>query len=345
MLAPVEHTQIRNAVRLGAVAGLLTVCLLGWGASPASAASEPLFARAGSLTAGRTGAASALLPNGMVLVAGGGTTGASATASAELFDPTTGVSSALPAAMGTARAQAAAAVLANGEVLIAGGQDAGGTPLASAELFDPGSDTFTRVSASMTTARTGAVAARLPNGEVLIAGGANAAHHALSSAELFNPSTVTFSALRGTMSAARDAAVAAPLPSGAVLIAGGVDANRHGLQSAELFNPGTQTFSSLQGSMTTVRQAAAAAALGDGSGPGRGRTRRPWQRAVERGGVRSAYRRVHGAAGNHVGSARGRDGGGAPDRPDPDRRRQSVQRGSADRDGRDFRLRRSGAGG
>jgi hypothetical protein len=76
-----------------------------------------------------------LLPNGKVLVTGGGD-GTSSLASAELYDPAGGTWTAT-ASLATARAIHTATLLPNGKVFVAGGYD-GVSSLASAELYDVG---------------------------------------------------------------------------------------------------------------------------------------------------------------------------------------------------------------
>ena len=138
-------------------------------------------------------AVAATLPDGRVLIAGGGDSSGDDFQSAELFNPTSDTFTALPASgdteLQTARAGAVAATLPDGQVLIAGGGDSSGDAFQSAELFDPASDTFSALPASGTTelqtARAEAVAAPLPDGQVLITGGFNLAGM-LQSAELYN---------------------------------------------------------------------------------------------------------------------------------------------------------------
>src|SRR5262249_29183453 len=77
-----------------------------------------------------------LLPNGNVLVAGGGILSNVITNSAELYDPATGKCQ--PTGfMLEARRNATATLLPNGKVLIAGGFNFNEQHLASAELYDP----------------------------------------------------------------------------------------------------------------------------------------------------------------------------------------------------------------
>jgi hypothetical protein len=204
------------------------------------------------LQTARVGAVAAPLPDGQVLIAGGGNGSSPALSSAELFTPANDTFTALPASgntqLQTARVYAVAAPLPDGQILIAGGQTAvPATALQSAELFDPANDTFSALPASGSTelqsATYGAVAAPLPDGRVLIAGGQNASNGILQSAELFDPATTTFTALpaSGTteLQTARGFATGTPLPTGQVLIAGGYSAGVD-LQSSELYSPAPQ---------------------------------------------------------------------------------------------------------
>jgi hypothetical protein len=255
---------------------LLAVALVSWisfGLPPqASTADSGSFTPTGSLSVGRVGAAAAPLPDGRVLVAGGGDLYCcnKALSSAEIFDPATGAfSSAGIGAMTVDRTGAAAAPLPDGRVLIAGGES-GDPPsvLSSAEIFNPATGTFSSAGiGAMTTARNDAVAAPLPDGRVLIAGGSiyDCACFGLSSAEVFDPSTNTFSSAGiGSMTTPRAKAAAAQLPDGRVLIAGGCcGGGGYDLSSAEIYDPATGTFSTT-GSMTFTRETAAAAPLPDG---------------------------------------------------------------------------------
>jgi Kelch motif len=91
------------------------------------------------LQTARAGAVAATLPDGQVLIAGGGDSSGNAFQSAELFDPTSDTFSALPASgtteLQTARAEAVAAPLPDGQVLITGGFNPAGM-LQSAELYN-----------------------------------------------------------------------------------------------------------------------------------------------------------------------------------------------------------------
>jgi hypothetical protein len=137
-----------------------------------------------------------LLANGKVLVAGGlQEVGAHrASASAELYDPQSGVWSAIQGMVGP-RSEHTATLLPDGRVLVTGGYgadaSAGGLdePLASAELFDPASGTWS-ATASMVAVRREHTATLLPDGRVLVAsgtGGSLTGGPVLASAELYDP--------------------------------------------------------------------------------------------------------------------------------------------------------------
>ncbi len=136
------------------------------------------FASTGSMATWRIRHTATLLKGGLsdgkVLVTGGqGGTGNAALASAELFDPVSGLFSPM-GSMGSARQYHAAALLSNGQVLVMGGLDTQlNSPmyfLSSSDLFDPASGNFSPA-ADMTTQRYSHTATTLANGDVLVTGG------------------------------------------------------------------------------------------------------------------------------------------------------------------------------
>lgn len=190
------------------------------------------FSATGSMTSARMNHAATLLTNGKVLITGGGSPG-SVLASAEIYDPTTGIFTATGTM--TAASGHTATLLPSGKVLITGGV-ALGSLLASAEIYDPTTGTFT-ATGSMTFARYYHTATLLPNGKVLITGGDNSTSP-FGMAEIYDPATGIFTAT-GNMTTGRSSHTATLLPNGKVLLTGGAEI----LGSAEeTYDPTTGTF-------------------------------------------------------------------------------------------------------
>ena len=136
----------------------------------------------------RTGAAATLLPNGLVLVAGGLLPGSVATtADAELYNPISNTWVITTPMPGPGAGQSAT-LLPNGQVLIAGG-------LAIAVEFNPLTNTWSPAG-NMAVPRGSNTTTLLPNGEVLFTGGrkspGNSFKNILASAELYDPNGPTF---------------------------------------------------------------------------------------------------------------------------------------------------------
>lgn len=207
----------------------------------------------GSLVTGRSAAASVVLDNGDVLVAGGFTKpGSAPTSSVELYDPSTGRWSAtgsLPVAVGGATAT----VLDDGNVLVAGGtvEDSGTlAPTAQAEIYDHSSGTW-KATGALRTAVTGAGSALVGHGDVLVAGGwSSLGHHGATTraAELYDPSSGTWSSTGSLPVAVADAATVG-LGGGSVLVAGGISQSSGGTPSvtasAEVYDSRTGSFAAV----------------------------------------------------------------------------------------------------
>jgi hypothetical protein len=143
------------------------------------------------LATARGGSTATLLPDGRVLIVGGGNS-TGIVASAELYDPTRGTFT--PTGdLAAARYTQTATLLSDGRVLVAGGFDGrrsvgGGYAsglLASAELYDPKAGVFTPT-ADLAAARHAHTATLLSDGRVLVAGGIGGpTGSALASAEIY----------------------------------------------------------------------------------------------------------------------------------------------------------------
>lgn len=140
------------------------------------------FTGTGGMTKAREEHTATLLADGKVLIAGGESPGSGSsdllpTATAELYDPSTGVFSAA-GSMTKARSLHTATLLPSGRVLIAGGGDDNST----AELYDSSTGSFS-ITGGMEIGRSGHTATLLGDGSVLVAGGGSFA--GLATAELY----------------------------------------------------------------------------------------------------------------------------------------------------------------
>jgi N-acetylneuraminic acid mutarotase/pimeloyl-ACP methyl ester carboxylesterase len=86
------------------------------------------------------------MADGRVLVSGGYTSSGTPTATAEVYDPSTGEWTYTAQAMNVARAGHTTALLSDGNVLIIGGTTTSNTKTSSVELFNPSTGTFAQLS-------------------------------------------------------------------------------------------------------------------------------------------------------------------------------------------------------
>ncbi|MFL5345997.1 MAG: kelch repeat-containing protein [Hyalangium sp.] len=233
-----------TATRSFSVAGLPACATSGW-------------ASTGPMASARFGHTSTLLPNGKVLVAGGGNDYFIAP---EVYDPSLGTWSTVgsPVSIGT---WATATLLPNGKVLVAGGDQPSTAPLPAAWLYDAASGTWSDTT-SMASQRSRHTATLLPNGKVLVAGGGNYyVRSPIATAELYDAASGTWSAA-SSMASPRAEHTATLLPNGKILVVGGYN-NVSVLATAELYDPASGTWSAAA-SMTSPRWSHTATLLPNG---------------------------------------------------------------------------------
>jgi hypothetical protein len=227
------------------------------------------FTITGSMSTPRYQHTATLLPDGKVLVAGGGNLLPPYTtfASAEVYDPATGLFS-VTGSMSSPRDGHAATLLIDGSVLITGGYVADGYIFMDrAELYNSSLGVFSPVGGMlMLEKRRFHTATLLADGRVLVAGGAQARGPSSilnDTDELYNPVTQTFTLTSNNMITRRRSHTATRLPNGKVLIIGG-DTGSATLNHPELFDPASNTFTASGSSMMTGRVYHTATMLSNG---------------------------------------------------------------------------------
>jgi len=219
------------------------------------------YTATGSMNATRQSAAVAPLPDGRVLIAGGLSNSLARLSSAEIYDPSSGTFSSIPATMSTPRQSPATVPLPGGKVLIAGGFGGSGD-LSSAEIFDPVTESFSPTG-SMSGTRNGAMGAPLPDGRALVAGGTRVMP--LATAEIYDPTTGQFGPAGSDMTVPRSQGFTTVLGDGRVLFGGGTSTNNFTyVKSTDFYNPATEAFEPSTAQMASVRAVLGAATLRDG---------------------------------------------------------------------------------
>ncbi len=182
-----------------------------------------------SMSVARSWHASALLPNGQILVSGG--VGAGNTLkSCELYDPSNGKWS-KTGSMNYSRSTHQLIILQNGKAISIGGAFYD----SSCEYYDYSKGTWS-ITGSLNANRDWHTATLLKNGKILITGGENMTG-ALNSCEIFDPATSTWSKIT-SMNCRRFDHTATLLRDGKVLVCGGYTNNTmKSLRSCEIYDP------------------------------------------------------------------------------------------------------------
>lgn len=189
--------------------------------------------------------ATAVVPDGRVLLIGGSRGESVLSHRVDRFDPRTGTVESI-GQLDVGRSEATATVLPDGQVLVVGGSVSQDDPR-RVERIDPLSGAVT-AAGRLSVSRVGHAAAPLSGGRVLVCGGVTIGEGATlgvsRSAEIWEPATGTFRRLASEMVAPRLSHTLTPLPDGRVLVVGGYSwVTDPGL--AEIFDPTTETFSPL----------------------------------------------------------------------------------------------------
>ncbi len=241
------------------------------------------FTRTGAFGITRFAKTATLLGDGRVLFTGGYDCGPAGQdevlASAEIYDPKTGVFTAT-GAMHEPREFHNATLLTDGRVLVSGGYagsqstvtggitlasvrtaETSSSVLASAEVYDPATGTFSETG-SMSTFRDHHTATLLEDGRVLVVGGGGEGYASSTSADVYDPESGAFTKT-GSMEAGRWLHTATLLDDGRVLILGGRSPQDSVYPSAEIYDPKAGAFGDA-GSMREGRQQHTATRLDDG---------------------------------------------------------------------------------
>jgi len=223
------------------------------------------FTSAGNMITSRQWHTATLLSNGKVLIAGGNLDGSFDSSytvgdtSAELYDPATGIFSAI-GTMTRYRRSHRAGLLANGSVLIVPGSDA--NDFGTAELYNPDAGTFSSVPFAGTQGYSAATENILTNGNALMSLQLAECDYSIRLANLFDASTITFSAA-SEMVYPHCQQTSATLADGSVLIVGNLWDGIGPVPGAEIYDPTSGTFSAT-GMMTSASQFPTATLLNNG---------------------------------------------------------------------------------
>jgi hypothetical protein len=231
---------------------------------------------AGPMNVARRSHTATLLPNGKVLIVGGGngvsTTTSQPIQSVELFDPATGLFT-LAGNMLDRRSAHSAILLDDGTVLISGGSNGTGTlfPTNTAEIYNPADNSFTAVG-PMNYPHLAQLPGKLRDGRVVQGSSyynethTSAGGRITDESEIYDPVARTFTPIAPMFKQRIDIG-ALGLLDGTLLIAGGVTTSPTFPSifqpTSEVFDPATSAWK-LSGIMSTGRDEFSGLLLDDG---------------------------------------------------------------------------------
>lgn len=231
---------------------------------------------AGPMSVGRRSHTATLLPDGKVLIAGGGSGVATASSqpiqSAELFDPATGLFTVI-GNMVERRSAHSAILLDDGTVLISAGSNGTGTlfPTNTAEIYDPADNSFTPVG-PMNYPHLAQLPGKLRDGRVVQGSSyynvthTSAGGRITDESEIYDPATRVFTPIAPMFKQRIDIG-AQGLLDGTLLIAGGVTTSPNFpsifQSTSEIFDPATNSWK-LSGIMSSGRDEFSGLLLDDG---------------------------------------------------------------------------------
>ena len=187
----------------------------------------------GRLSVGRYSHTTVALDAGRILVYGGFTS-TQQVAPPEIYDLSTGMSTALPPAEANARGNHQARSMADGTVWIVGGEDLDANPLTSVLRYDPATSLFDAV-ANLATPRTLFALDRLADGRLLAVGGDTGQPDTsiTNTTETLSPDGTRRDG--PAMAQVRWLHTATTLADGRVLIIGGLGEDRWPIRGAEIY--------------------------------------------------------------------------------------------------------------
>jgi len=213
---------------------------------------------------GRAAHTATVLPDGLVLLAGGQKDYYYASDTADLFLPKSNTIAHLSSSIGDPRGYHAACDLGNGEVMLIGGWNGSQfvNPALDTTVIYKHQDRSFRPGPTMNERRDYVQAVVLQDGRVLVVGGLDyefgQAYYS-KTAEVYDPSTGEFRYTHGIPRRSRAGHTLTLLPDGRVLIVGGT-----GYPSAEIFEPDREGFTETPTAPKESRQLHNATHVGNG---------------------------------------------------------------------------------